>query len=88
MLNKFRRRWFLKKPDTTTQFVLKTKQVGTILQNSNYQISKDPEFEQIATLLRQGKDILAAKTYREQTGSSLLEAKQTIDFLKVELDLD
>ncbi|MCX4645690.1 ribosomal protein L7/L12 [Streptomyces sp. NPDC058293] len=39
----------------------------------------DPELEQVATHLRNGKKIQAIKVYREITGAGLKEAKDAVD---------
>lgn len=39
----------------------------------------DPEFEQVAALLRAGKKINAIKMYREITGVGLKEAKASVE---------
>jgi ribosomal protein L7/L12 len=39
----------------------------------------EPHLRQVEALVRQGKDVVAIKTYREATGAGLLEAKQAVD---------
>ncbi|HYN36500.1 MAG TPA: hypothetical protein VEV82_05940 [Actinomycetota bacterium] len=46
--------------------------------------SGDDVEEEILSLLRQGKDIHAIKTYRDRTGSDLSVAKATVERMKAE----
>lgn len=45
-------------------------------------IPEPPVHEEVKRLLREGQDIKAVKTAREELGLSLLEAKQYVDAIK------